>query len=159
MMENSKEYQSIVRSHMYAMLCTMPDLAYTISEISQFSNSPNETNYAVTKRVLRYLKGTFDVGITFSGSLGLGLKLYCDTDWADGEDRKSIGAYIATLAGGAIAWKAKKQSVVAASSMEAEYMALLQVTKESIWVQRFLSELGRTAMQKPFTRTTRAQSH
>ena len=40
-------------------------------------------------------------------------------------------------------WRAKKQSMVAASSTEAEYMALLQATKESIWIQRLLSELGR----------------
>ena len=144
-MDDPKEYQSIVGSEMYPMLCTRPDLAYAISQISQFSNSPSKTHYAAAKRGLRYLKGTPDVGITFSGSLGLRLELFCDADWADGEDRKSIGAYIATLAGGAVAWKAKKQSMVAASSTEAEYMALLQATKESIWIQRLLSELGRKA--------------
>ena len=102
LMNDPKEYQSIVGSQMYAMLCTRPDLAYAISQISQFNNTPNETHHAVAKRVLRYLKGTVHVGITFSGSLGLGLELYCDADWADGEDRKSIGAYIVMLAGGAV---------------------------------------------------------
>src|SRR5204862_2328971 len=48
------------------------------------------------------------------------------------------------LAGGAVSWRAKKQAIVASSSMEAEYMALLEATKESIWVQRLLSELGQT---------------
>ena len=91
-MDDPKEYQSIVGSQMYAMLCTRPDLAYAISQISQFNNAPNESHYGVAKRVLRYLKGTLYVGITFSGSLGLELEIYCDADWADGEDRKSIGA-------------------------------------------------------------------
>ena len=115
---------------------------YAISQISQFNNLPNETHYAVAKRVFRYLKGTVNVGITFSGSLGLVLELYCDADWADGEDRKSISAYIAILAGGAVTWRAKKQPTVATSSTDAEYMALLQATKESIWIQRLLNELG-----------------
>ena len=86
--------------------------------------------------------------LTFSGSLGLELKLYCDADWADGEDRKSISAYIAILAGGAVSWRAKKQATVATSSTEAEYMALLEATKESIWIQRLLSELGQKAAIK-----------
>ena len=145
LMDNPKKYQSLVGSQMYAMLCTRPDLTYEISQISQFNNSPSETHYAVAKRGLRYLNGSIDMGITFSGRLGLKLEMYCDADWGNGEDRKSIGAYIGTLAGGAITWKAKKQSTVAASSTEAEYMALLQTTKESIWIQRLLSELGRTA--------------
>ena len=143
LMDDPKEYQSIVDSQMYAMLCTRPDLTYAISQISQFNSTSNETHHAVAKRVLRYLKGTVQVSITFSGRLRL--ELYCDADWADGEDRKSIGAYIVMLAGGAVSWRAKKQSTVASSSTEAEYMALLQATKESIWIQRLLSELGRTA--------------
>src|SRR5205814_6334732 len=107
------------------------NLTYAISQISQFNNSPNQTHYAVAKRVLRYLKGTLHVGITFSGSLGLKLELYYDADWADGEDRKSISAYIVMLAGGAVSWRAKKQATVATSSTEAEYMALIESTKES----------------------------
>ena len=144
-MENLKKYQSLVRSEMYAMLCTRPDLTYAISQISQFNNSPNQTHYSIAKRGLRYLNGSMDMGITFSGRLGLKLEMYCDADWGNGEDRKSTGAYIGMLAGGAITWKAKKQSTVAASSTEAEYMALLQAAKESIWIQRLLSELSRTA--------------
>src|SRR5205814_3443060 len=120
------------------------NLTYAISQISQFNNLPNKTHYAIAKRVLRYLKGTLHTGITFSGSLGLELELYCDADWADGENRKSISAYIVMLAGGAVSWRAKKQVTIASSSTEAEYMALLKATKESIWVQRLLSELGQT---------------
>ena len=144
--DDPREYQSITGSQMYAMLCTRPDTAYAISQLSQYNNAPNKTHYAVVKRVLRYLKGTIDKGITFSGSLGLKLELYCDADWASGEDRKSISAYIGMLAGGAITWRAKKQSTVATSSTEAEYMALLEAVKESVWIQQLLKELGRTAI-------------
>ena len=74
------------------------------------------------------------------------MELYCDTVWADGGDQKLISAYIVLLAGGTISWRAKKQSTVASSSIEAEYMAVLEATKESIWVQRLLSELEQTTI-------------
>ena len=59
--------------------------------------------------------------------------------------RRSISTYIAILAGGAVSWRAKKLSTVATPIMEAEYIALLQATKEILWIQRLLNELGRTA--------------
>src|SRR5438045_4617060 len=70
---------------------------------------------------------------------------YSDANWGGGEDRKSMGGYVFTLCGGAVSWAAKKQPTVALSSTESEYMALTQAAKESIWIQRFLGELGCTA--------------
>jgi hypothetical protein len=66
------------------------------------------------------------VSVTFSGTIGLKSEVYCDADWSEGEDQKSIEAYITILAGGEISWRSKKQST------EAEYMAMLEATKESI---------------------------
>ena len=50
--ENPKKYQSLIGSEMYAILCIEPDLIYMIIQISQFSNSPSETHYAITKQGL-----------------------------------------------------------------------------------------------------------
>src|SRR5436190_23944860 len=80
LMKDSKKYQSIVESQMYAMLYIKLDLVYTISQISQFSNLSNTSHYIVAKHILRYLKEIFHVDITFNESLGLVLELYCDTD-------------------------------------------------------------------------------
>jgi len=132
---------------MYAMLCTRPDLAYAVSQISQFSNCPSDIHDSATNRVFKYLRGTSNYGITFDGSKGLILEGYSDANWGGGEDRKSMGGYIFTLCGGAISWAAKKQPTVALSSTESEYMALTQAAKESIWIQRLLGELGRTAIR------------
>jgi len=86
-----------------------------------------------------------DLGIEYSGKEGLALKMFVDADWGTSENRRSIGGYIAIFAGGAISWSCKKQGSVALSSTEAEYMALIQALKESIWLQRLLKELGRQA--------------
>ena len=143
---DQKQYQSNVGSQMYDMLCTRPDLAYTISQISQFSTDPSTIHETAAKRSLRYLNGTRNFGITYDGSRGLVLEGYCDADYGGGEDRKSISGLLFALCGGAIVWGSKKQTSTAVSSTESEYMALLLAAKESIWIQRFLSELCYTAI-------------
>ena len=95
-------YQSIIGSQMYAMLCTKPDLAFAISQLSQFNSCPTNAHLAAAKRSLRYSKHTLDMGLTFSGSIGLVLEAYSDADWGAGEDRKSISGYIFILTGAAI---------------------------------------------------------
>jgi hypothetical protein len=142
---DQKRYQSIVGSEMYPMLCTRPDIAYAISQVSQFNSVPTTEHEIVAKRILRYFNGTKDLGIRFDGASGLRLEAYSDSDWGASEDRRSISGYIFILAGGAISWQSKKQSTVASSSTEGEYMALLQAVKEIIWIQRFLSDIGREA--------------
>src|SRR5436309_15309014 len=66
-----KQYQSNVRSQMYAMLCTRLDLAYIISQIYQFSSNPSTIHESAGKRVLRYFNGTHNFSITFDGNRGL----------------------------------------------------------------------------------------
>src|SRR5690349_24524472 len=68
---------------------------------------------------------------------------YSDADWGGSpDDRRSTTGYVFILNGGAITWNSKKQPTVALSTTEAEYMALAQATKEAIWLQRFLAEIG-----------------
>ena len=129
---NSIYYQNIIESQMYAMLCIRSNIALTISQLSQFNSCSTTTYLSAAKRCLRYLKHTLDMGLTFSGSIGLVLKAFSDADWGAGEDRKSISGYIFILAGAAVCWQSRKQSIVALSSTEAEYIALVQATKEII---------------------------
>jgi len=140
---DAKPYQSMVGSQMYAMLCTRPDIAFAVSQVSQFNASPTSTHEVTAKRIFRYLKGSMDLGIEYSGDMVL--KVFVDADWGANENRRSIGGYIVILAGGAISWSCKKQGTVALSTTEAEYMALVQAAKENIWLQRLLKELGREA--------------
>jgi hypothetical protein len=119
----------MVGSQMYAMLCTRLDIAFAVSQVSQFNASPTSTHEVIARRILRYLKGSMDLGIEYSGKEGLVMKVFVDADWGASENRRSIGGYIVILAGGAISWSCKKQGSVALSSTEAEYMALVQSAK------------------------------
>ena len=136
------DYQSIVGSQMYAMLGTRPDLAQSIQQISQYCQKPTKTHEKSAKQGLRYLKGMMDEGITYNGNLGLNLKCWSDANWGAEEGRESVSGFVFTLAGGAISWSSKKQSSVALSSTESEYMAILHALRELIWILRLLKELG-----------------
>jgi hypothetical protein len=73
------------------------------------------------------------------------LAVYSDADWAgDKENRRLISGFVATINEAVISWSMKKQSSVATSTTEAEYMALNTMVKEVIWIQRMFKELGRT---------------
>ena len=96
------------------------------------------------RRVLRYLKKTQDFGINYKpGSRFFGtLSAFTDADWAGCKlTRKSMGGYT-TFLNGPISWSAKGQSVVATSTLESEYIAASDTTKEVIWLRRLLNSIG-----------------
>ncbi|XP_071578912.1 uncharacterized protein [Temnothorax nylanderi] len=134
-------YRNVIGSLMYLATSTRPDIAYAISILSQFSENPGQDHWKAAKRVLRYLKKTENLGITFTKT-GNELVGFSDADWgASIDDRRSYTGYVFKLAGGAISWSSRKQKTVAMSSAEAEYMALSEAAKETIYTRRFLSEV------------------
>lgn len=138
-------YSSAVGSLMYAMTMTRPDIAFALSIVSRYCNNPDSTHVAAVTRILRYIKGTLYDGIIFRGELNTELDLtgYTDADYGSAkEDRKSTSGWLFCLGGGPISWSSKRQTVVALSSCEAEYIALNEAGKEAIWLQRILKELG-----------------
>jgi hypothetical protein len=136
-----KEYQSIVGSLMYAMLGTRPDIAYSVSVVSRFCANPTETHMKAAKRIMRYLQGTLNLKLVFSGGLSH-LTGFSDADWAgDHDTRRSTSGYVFHLGSGAISWSSKRQPTVALSSCESEYFGQTQAAKEAIWLRRFLQEV------------------
>ena len=148
---------------MFAMLCTRPDIAFAWPS----SASSHRTLHPPTgrrERVLRYLRGTDKLGITYTTTdpptQQPQLTGYCDSDWAaDRDDRKSITGYAFLLCGGAISWQSKKQQTPALSTVEAEYMAAAAAAKEALWWRAQLQGLGHDTSQPPrCTPTVRAVS-
>src|SRR5271155_3202362 len=136
------EYASIVGGLMFATCVTRPDIMCAVGQLSQFLNNPSSKHLLAAKRVLRYLQGTSTYGITYRPP-PLRLQGYSDADWAgDMDTRRSTTGYIVMLNNGAIAWKSRCQPTVALSTMESEYMALTEATKELKWIRTLLAELG-----------------
>eukprot|EP00253_Pinus_taeda_P015538 PITA_15538 len=109
-------YASAIGSLMYAMVCTRPDIAHAVGVLSRFMSKPGKEHWIAVKRV---------------------------SDWAgDLDQRRSTSGYVFNLFGGGVIWMSKKQSVVALSTTEVEYMAATHASKEAVWLQRLCSSMG-----------------
>jgi len=139
------EYQSLVGSLMYIAIGTRPDIAFAISVLSKFNSKPMMDHFLATKRVLRYLKETVGMALVY-GTVD-NLIGYRDSYFAgDLNDRKSTSGYVFTLAGAAVSWKSKKESLLSLSSTEVEYIACSEAIREGIWLRRFYHEITYTEL-------------
>lgn len=135
-------YQSAVGSLLYLVQGTRPDLAYAVSVISRHNQSHTETHWNMIKRILRYIQGTKNFRLRYSRDADCQLHGYCDAGGAmDKEDPRCTTGYTFMLQGAAISWNSRRQSTVALSSTEAEYLSLSAATQEALWLRRLASEL------------------
>ena len=116
-------YQAVVGSLLYLSTKTRPDIAYGVGCAARFCAKPTKEHWTAVKRILRYLKGTSNLGLLYSSTTSSEIVGYSDADWAgDVGDRKSTSGYVFMLSGAAISWKSNKQTCVALSTAEAEYV-------------------------------------
>ena len=135
-------YQEMIGSLLYLATVSRPDIAYPVTYLARFSKDPKQVHYIAVKRVLRYLKGTKNLGIRFNrGEVGL-LNGVADASWDVTPGCKSYSGYVVRLGSSLVIWKSKKQSVVSLSTCEAETGAIVDLVKELMWVRGLLTELG-----------------
>ena len=130
---------------MYAMVLTKPDISYVVSLVSRFMTNPSYEHWRAVQWIIRYLKGTLEVGLVYGGEDKSGHTLidYVDADFAgDLDKRRSQTGYLFTLEGCTVSWKVTLQNVVALSTTEAEYTAAAEALKEAIWLKGMTTELG-----------------
>ena len=149
---DNNEYASLIGSLQYLTIATRPDIAYAVNRLASFTANPSFEHYNAAKRVLRYLKGTRNFGITYrdqnnrligpnDSNIFYG---FSDSAFANAEDQKSISGYVFLANMGAITWMSKKQSTIALSTTEAEYVALSEAAREAKWLHHLYGELGFT---------------
>lgn len=147
-----------------------PDIANAVSILSRFTKNPSKRHWEALKGVLRYLKGTSNLGVHYyrkpqdSNSVSTytsadwndssnplkqhDLSAYSDADWAgDLDSRHSTSGAIILLNGGPVSWISSKQGLVTTSTTEAEYVAYSNAAKETVYLRNLLATLGFT--QKP----------
>ncbi|RVW56848.1 Retrovirus-related Pol polyprotein from transposon TNT 1-94 [Vitis vinifera] len=117
-------YASMVGSVMYTMVCSQPDLAYAVSMISRYMSCPGKPHWQAVKWFFQYLAGTRSLGLVYG------------------------------VFGGEVSWKANLQSVVALSTIEAEYMAMTEAVKEAIWLRVLQKNWLCTEFKAGFSSTT-----
>ena len=135
------KYRSIIGNLLYLAIGTRPDIIYAVSKASRKSKEPNEEDLKNALKILGYLKGTINYGLSFNRNNSI--KAYSDADYAGDETtRKSTTGYIITIGNTPISWCSKLQNCVSTSTAEAEYYSLSECSKQCIWYMSFLNELG-----------------
>ena len=137
-------YRQLIGCMMYLMTASRPDIAFALGKLSRYLATYTERHWQAAKDVLRYLKGTRDISLTYNGRNGVIAWGMADSDFIDhDEDAKSTMGYIITVvAGGAVAWQSTLQSITAKSTAEVEYMAVGEAASDIVWLRGFLGELG-----------------
>jgi len=126
---------------MYAMHCTRPDIAHAISILCRFTSNPGFEHWKAISRVLAYLKGTIEYGLSYKGYPSV-IEGYSDATWNNVESKsKSTTGWIFTLGGAAVSWASKKQTCISDSTMLSELIALADACKEAEWLRNLLMEI------------------
>jgi len=128
-------FREIIGKLLFLTTMTRLDIAYAVNVLARNQSSPGVQEWMKLKRVLNYLRGTKQLGLTYRGKES-GIKAYVDASFAlDKVDRKSTTGFLVKLFGDTLMWKNKKQGCVSTSSAEAEYVALASVCKEVMAIQ------------------------
>lgn len=139
---DATEFKSTIGGLRY-LVHTRPDLAYSVGIVSRFMERPTLMHQNAAKRILRYVKGTTDFGLTYTkDSQNNMLTGYSDRDLAGNvEDMNSIGGMAFYLNESLITWVSQKQRCVALSSCEAEFMAATAAACQAIWLRKLLTQI------------------
>jgi hypothetical protein len=141
-------YRQIIGSLMY-LTNTRPDIYFSVDTLSQFLVEPRHLHLVVAKHVMRYLEGTLDCGLSYDGDHDFTHIGYTDSDW-DGSvsDKKSTSGCCFNLGSAMISWKNRKQSSIALSTAEVEYIVVCSANCEAIWIRKSLTGLFDLEMEE-----------
>ncbi len=147
-------YNSAVGALLWVARCSRPDILYAVGQVSQHLQNPNMTHVRAVKHILRYLKGTRDLGLTLrKGTETIVLEAYSDADFA-GEPQEnehpmhSLSGIVLYLKGiGQFYSQSSIQKTISRSTSEAEYRAAGQASTIVSAHRNFLAEIGMTQVE------------
>ncbi|GJZ15832.1 putative ribonuclease H-like domain-containing protein [Tanacetum coccineum] len=135
-------YRSMIGSLMY-VTASRPDIMFAVCACSRFQVTPKTSHLTAVKRIFRYLKGKPKLGLWYPRESSFDLESYSDSDYAGANlDRKSTTGGCQFLGRRLITWQCKKQTIVATSTTEAEYVAAASCCGQVLWIQNQMLDYG-----------------
>lgn len=138
-----KPFRAVVGSLMWVANQTRPDISNAVRAVARHSHNPKMKHWKAAMKILKYLRGTSNLGLTFRKSaewLCGKIELYADANYASAEtDRRSVSGAAVMLGGAAVCWFSRTQKCVTLSTSEAEYVAMTDGLKEALYVRNVLS--------------------
>ena len=137
-------YRSAVGMLGYTALATRPDAAHAYTMAARQQQAPTHADIIAIARTFSYLLASASLSLRYSAdSDSEHLTAFSDADWAgDSSDARSTSGSVLKLSGAAVVWESKKQSNVALSSSEAEYIAASETARSIKWARVYLAEIG-----------------
>ncbi|KAI3808072.1 hypothetical protein L1987_24014 [Smallanthus sonchifolius] len=135
-------YRAMIGSLMY-LTASRPDIMFATCLCARYQSKPKVSHLITVKRIFRYLKGTPDLGLWYSNDDNFELTAYSDSDYGGCKtDFKSTSAGCQFFGNRLVTWQCKKQTSVATSTCEAEYIAAASCCSQIIWIQHQLRDYG-----------------
>ncbi|CAL9000091.1 unnamed protein product, partial [Prunus brigantina] len=139
---DQKSYRSMIGSLLY-LTASRPDIAFNVGICARFQANPKESHHKAVKRIIKYVNSTTDFGLWYSKQDNTALLGYCDSDYAGCvDDRKSTSGGCFFVGQNLVSWLSKKQTSVALSSTESEYIAAGNCCTQLIWMKQMLRDYG-----------------
>ncbi len=143
-------YLNAVESLQYLAMMTCPDIAHPVAYLACFNANPGPEHWKALKHLFHYVKGTYNHKLTYRGNMASTEPFITYTDAFHSncvDTGHSTAGFVTIMAGGAIGWYSKLQTIVALSITEAEYIAAIEAGKEIAWLRNILSEFGYGVLQ------------
>ena len=135
-------YREIIGSLLY-LTASRPNILFSMCMCAMFQSNLKESHIIIAKRIIRYLKGTSNLGLWYSKDSSPNLIGYSDVDYGGCKiDKKSISDICQFLGSNLISWHSKKQSSVALSTAEVEYVAVESYCAQMLWIKQQLEDYG-----------------
>lgn len=127
---------------LYLVNCTRPDIAFAVNLLARYSAAPTKKHWVGIKTILRYLKGTQDLGLWFPERGDLTIVGYVDAGYmSDLHNARSHTCFVFLFRGAAISWRSVKQTLVSTSTNHSEIIALYEATRECVWLCRMINHI------------------
>ncbi|KAJ0765403.1 putative RNA-directed DNA polymerase [Helianthus annuus] len=135
-------YRAMIGSLMY-LTASRPDIMYPTCLLARYQVNPKASHLAAVKRIFRYLKAYPDTGLWYPRDNNFDLVAFSDSDFGGCKiDGKSTTAGCQFLGNRLVTWQCKKQTCVATSTCEAEYIAASSCCSQVLWIQQQLRDYG-----------------
>jgi len=136
------KFRGLIESLLH-LTASQPDIMFSVCLCAKFQSNPKESHFTATKRIIKYLQGTINIGLWYPVDVSLNLVGYSDSDFAGCKiDRKSTSRTCHLLGSSLVSWYNKKQACVALSTAEAEYIAAGSCCAQTLWMKQQLSDFG-----------------
>ena len=134
------QYRAMIGSLLY-LTASRPDIMFAVCLCARYQANPKELHLKAVKRILKYVKGSLNLGLWYGKQSDLDLIGYADADFAgDRMDRKSTSGTCQFLGGSLVSWSSRKQTSVALSTTEAEYVAAGSCCTQILWMIQSLND-------------------